>query len=827
MKFNFRKISAIFASAVMLGSIMGIAAAAAFPTDFTSATPAIVYGASADPMDQTQASSISTYLAGKIPSAGGAPTGESVLIAKSSDKFNMGDIMSSLQTTLDYEDLPTLLAKGTYVASDNDEFKYEQKITLGNAALTHFRDSDYETLAGLASNTPVVGFKVNSSEFILNYTLDFTSDAESDIVSSEMDDLEGSDMPLFGKTYYISDFDLGTTTNYFGKIDLLDSAEIGNVAQGETATVAGKQVTIDWIDNNEVVFMVDGQRVPSSGKLLKGGSSKLSDGSYLGVRDISKLEVSGELGSASFSIGSGKLEIPASTATGNEIKLNDVAVKGIKAWVYMASGNTSTLAKLNKIEIEWRAEEEMFLTSDSELVIPGFGGLKFTMNDLVKTSEEKIIIQKSDDTSIQVTMPMKDGDVSFNILYANATGDFVGIGKANDDRLATSGNNTLYYIEKLSGADYNTAFIASYNTTTQSESYLLKTSIAYDSTSLRDEVKISKKTSDGWVVACEDKTNNDDCTIGDITLTILNVSDETAGNETVTLKAGSKVSFHTAFTKGGLMIYLPYTVNATLGGAGSIVVDVNQSLTAHGVLDFWNYSTSTFAGQGVDTYYLNFDSEDKDDTIAAGSAFNLTIDDSSNKLLVTQVSGSGTGGAHGLEIGSSSGTYEAHIGGDTDPRILHYTKSDNDDYAEVYSTAGNSEVYAEVFVTESASTVGAAGSMVFTDAQKSSWQDKNVILVGGSCINSATATALGVAYGTCESAFTTATGAGTGQYIIQSVGNAFTSGKIALVVAGYNKEDTAAGASKLIGQPTDIDTTAGNKYLGIVGVAGASTISKV
>ena len=600
-----------------------------------------------------------------------------------------------------------------------------------------------------------------------------------------------------------------------GDLTLLDSAETGTVAEGETTTVAGHEVSINWMDSDEVKFVVDG--VLEDAKLTAGSSRKLSDGSYLGVRDVSKLEVSGEIGTTSFSIGSGKLKI----VSGSEIELNDVSVDGVYGYVYNDStGGSTTVQKVDKITIEWKADEEMFLTADSELVMPGFGGLKFTMNDLVRPTEEKVTVAKDTDSSIEVTMPIKDGDVSFNLLYANATGDFEGIGKASDDRLATSNNNSLVYFEKHSGTDYHKMFIASYNTTTQAESYLLKASIAYDSTNGRDEVKISKKTPSGWVIVCEDKTNADDCSIGDVTLTVVNVSDEPLGNESVTLSAGSKVSFHTIFTRGGLMMYLPFeqdsgtypipTGGINVSGDTVIIAGGGKSISEDNV---WNNS------DGFNTYSLYFDAEDKDDTIASGNAFNFTIDDNSdNALEVTKLGGTGTGGTHGLEQGTDTAIYEAHIGGDVDPFVLHYTKPD-EDWVEVYYATGNSETYAEVYVAEESASItsittasGSAslGEVLVKDSEVSSVSSKNLIVVGGSCINSAAATLIGGAK--CTTDFTTATGIGSGQFLIQSFGNAYTTGKIALLVAGYAAADTVNAVTYL--RTKTVDTTAGRKYKG-------------
>lgn len=823
MKFNFKKIVALGTSALMTVSGIGFAAAANYPNPFVvggTADIAIVYGTGegVSALDIVEASNLQANLQTFMTGTSGGTSstvsgGQGVIIRKSSDNFNLGDKMSDLKTSLDYEDLPTLLAKGTYIAGDHDEYKYEQKINLGNGVLTHFQDSDYETLAKLDTKTPVIGFKINSSEFVINYTIDFLTDAESDIVSSELDDIEGSDLHLFGKTYYVSDFDTtGVTTaggsnNYLGKLTLLDSAEIGSVAEGESVTVAGHEVSINWIDNNEVVFTVDGERAPASGKLVKGDSYKLTGGSYLGVRDVSKLEVSGEVGSASFSIGSGKVEI----LTGSEVELNDETVDGVRGYVYNSSGGTSTVAKLDKIVIEWKADEEAFLTPKSELTVPGFGGIKFTMNDIVRPTEEKVTVIKDTDTTMKVTMPLKDGDATIDILYSNTTG-FIGLGKAADERLATSANDTLLFYEKHSGADYHKYFIASYNTTTQAESYLLKAKVSEDTTNARNETNIEKYvgSTNSWTTVCEEKVAGDECTIGNVVLNVKAVHYKSGGNETAEFTAGSKVSFHTAFTAGGLIIYLPYTANGTAeGSAGNGAVKVGRIAgTASNLGE--NFNESSTAGHGFDTFYLYMDGEDKDDTIAGGTEFYLTINDNSNdRMEVTQLNGAGSGGGHGLEVGTSSQTYEAYIGGDTTPRVLHYTKPD-EDWAEVYYPTGDSETYAEVYVAEQGATVTSTttttgttslGEVLVKDSEVSSVSTKNLIVVGGSCINSAAANLVGGAY--CGAEFTTATGVGSGQYLIKSYTGKYSAGKIALLVAGYDVADTVNAAKYLRTQTVD------------------------
>ena len=811
MKFNFRKVSAIASSVLMLGFTAGIAAAATFPAPFSSSTASgvgIVSGTGAGVDDSVATSSIANYLATMVRTTGGVPTGgDSVLLAKTSDNLNLGDNWGVFTGTVDKDELTTLLADGTYIADDNDEFDFEQKIKLGTPTLTHFRDSDYEGLVGLTTKTPVVGFKLSSNTFVLNYTLDFIQDAESDVVSGDLDDIEGSDVTLFGKNFYVSDAKNGTAAGNFGKWTLLDSAVTSTVNEGETVSVSvgttTYQVSLEFIGSSTVKFNVNGE---ITNTLSAGQTFRLTDNAYIGVREINTQDYAGGIKNTEFSIGSGKLELTHDA----DIKLNDDTLQGVKALLYKGT-YSDAVAKVDKIVIQWTTDEEEFITPETELEMPGFGGVKFTMADFVRQDEDKVEIQTDGDDSISMTLPIRDGTVSFNLLFSTANtagGNFTGLGKAADERLATSNNNTIQFFEKKDSADYHRWFVASYNTTSQAESYLLRAQVIKDTTNNRNETTIQKHTGTAWVDACVERIDTNTCDIGLVSLNIGRIHHNST-TEYAIITSGADTHFNTIYTKGGLRIYLPYEAVNTSTAQGAI------NLTAQ----------NGTAGHSADSWYLFMDGEDKDDNIASGTEFNLTIDSTTgtgNPLQVSQVSFAGTGGPNGLEMGDTR-TYETYIVDDVAPRILHFTTGD-EDTAEVYYPMGDSESFATVFLTEiGAALTGTAGNMVFTDAEKSSWQDRDVVLVGGSCINSATAEALGATFPTCATAWEAATGVGSGQFLIQSVGNAFSSGKIALVVAGYAKADTAAASSRLVNQPETIDTTAGNKYIYAAGVAGTST----
>ncbi|KKK97469.1 hypothetical protein LCGC14_2652470, partial [marine sediment metagenome] len=96
-----------------------------------------------------------------------------------------------------------------------------------------------------------------------------------------------------------------------------------------------------------------------------------------------------------------------------------------------------------------------------------------------------------------------------------------------------------------------------------------------------------------------------------------------------------------------------------------------------------------------------------------------------------------------------------------------------------------------------------------TDSIASTGSDKNIIVVGGPCINTVAAQLLGGK--TCGSGFTNATNVGSGQALIQVFANPFNSNGKAILVAGYEAADTTRGVNYL--KSNSIDLTIGNKII--------------
>lgn len=272
----------------------------------------------------------------------------------------------------------------------------------------------------------------------------------------------------------------------------------------------------------------------------------------------------------------------------------------------------------------------------------------------------------------------------------------------------------------------------------------------------------------------------------------------------VDMSINSGGSFHELYTAEGLKVFLPYFAAPTDTAEGSLNYTNNSLGVAHLWVDAGIFNGSI--GSTASGYLVYFDEEDKDGNIAGGKKFNVTLAESgtTNKIHVSAV-GVNTGADSGYEIDDSD-DYENRVVSDLATKTLYKTGADQDTIVITYH---GDQAYADVYVTAPETTVGApeVGTMVVTDAETSKMTSKNLIVVGGSCINSVAADLLGEA--ACGEAFTAKTGVGADQFLIQSFAK---DGKVAVLVAGYEAADTTKAATYLMNEA--VDTTVGKKYTG-------------
>ncbi|HQC60821.1 MAG TPA: hypothetical protein PLA60_00445, partial [Candidatus Pacearchaeota archaeon] len=379
MKFNFRKISAIAASALMTGMTMGVAAAANYPAPFVSggvANVAVVYGTGAgvSSLDLVQANNIQDSLA-KFVSGGSVVVegGESFVLEKASKKFHLGNSLTTIYSSLDDGELKNFLADGTYKDGDVDE-DYEQTITLSNKDLKLFSDREYN------NKEPTFGFVWNSGTKILEYKIKF----DSEIPWGEINE---TDIPIMDKTFYV-------ISAKKGEMVILDSAEKVVLAEGDSVTVGGKTVSIQYIEQNAVKFNVDGQRTKTLGDH---DFAKLSDGSYIVANDVMFASKESGISKVEFSIGAGQLTL----SHGQEIESNKNAIDGLKV-VFNEGGDSAT--GLTALTLEWYADDKTFLTEENALTMPApFDSIRLVFDGLnFPSSSEKITIEPGDTLTIDM-----------------------------------------------------------------------------------------------------------------------------------------------------------------------------------------------------------------------------------------------------------------------------------------------------------------------------------------------------------------------------------------------------------------------------------------
>ncbi len=136
--------------------------------------------------------------------------------------------------------------------------------------------------------------------------------------------------------------------------------------------------------------------------------------------------------------------------------------------------------------------------------------------------------------------------------------------------------------------------------------------------------------------------------------------------------------------------------------------------------------------------------------------------------------------------------------------IINFDAGDSDQVKATISYP-DEQIFSQIYIAENSAVItpgktGAGGGqiLIVKDSEVTSVASKNLIVVGGSCINTVAAKILGSDSPLCTSDFTEKTGAGAGQYVIQTVKSPYSDDKVATLVAGYEAADTENAVKKLL-----------------------------
>lgn len=776
MKLNFKKISAVLGSFVMTGATLGFAAAAAYPAPFVqsgTANVAIVYGTGqgVSSLDMVQAqniqNSLATYVTGGSTSVDG---GESFMLDKSSNHFNFANALNAVYATLD-EDQMDFLDKGTYDDGSVDE-TFEQKITLSTKALTLFSDTDYN------SKEPTVGFHWTNGQSILEYEFNLDDDVNYTL-------MVGTDMPLLGNSYYV----LAASAT---QIDILDTANSQVMNEGETVTVEldGTSYTVSVAVYSDSTgsyarFIVNGE---TAEKLYAGQFDEISNDVYIVAKSVDYVSKDTGTSQVEFSLGKGKIEL----IDGEEAELNNEDIDGLN--VIITDGSSTSF--LDTLTLNWTSDKDTFLTEEDSIAMPGFGVIQLVFGGLETPADSEMISLANGDT---LTLEMESYDLPLihyetGALASTTLGEEDNLLKAAADSYTYTelgfNNNTFVWWKGLTNATANVTVLGGQQTVVSASAINLSETNRFIATRITTELSdvetlyyelnnIDIDDQDTFTVQLDDQLGNNDLVFESIGDT------DDAGDVTVTLVGFSSDNLSAIFTFA----------------AGADTITYNKAVSEKGlVVTFPTSATDAVNDVGA---LINFTEMDKDDDLSEGYMFTATVKNTSNNRLHVST--------HNLTAYDEEESDEHYIGyvpSDLASKLTFDTNADEYEFEVEYF---GQEVTADVQVVaggEVSSTSG-LGNVLVMDSEVSSVSSKNLVIVGGSCINSAAATALGVSEHTCGAQFTSATGVSAGQFLIKGVQDAFSTGKLALVVAGYETADTQNAATYLVNR--DVDTASSYK----------------
>jgi len=838
--FKFKKIAAVLTSAVMLSSTMGFAMAASYPLPFVTAGTAdvaVVYGDAGAMSDLTAAIDIQQSLGALVTGTSGGDTsdtisGEVAALFSDSSRIYVNDTLDTaiqVVTKSATSGLPNALADSTI--SGNVDATISQNIEVGRFPQITFEKQP------TSSDDPVVALKLSTtarSQHAYNLTATFSKS-----INFTHADTEGQSFSMFGQS-----FTIGSATDTTD-IVLLKSAEkvsLSSDSPSAQVTVSGSEYTIELItasDTSATVSVTDSSGVSASAEINEAASKKVN-GIEIAITSSDENNIKYVA-----TIIAGSEKITLTDASEVKVGSSDTSIDGTD--VNFHGGTTGAMSKLT-ISIGAADGDEDALKPGESLVDPIFGSIKLDFAGLniaddstdareditiSNAGQDKLEVKFADHTGNEKTIQyiiagggsrntsLQYGDAGQNIsvfekeiLHEN---DYVVIGNENTGHLlkltnANNGSSGLGsdkadFTDVFTGDTYSTVWSseASGTLTVGGKSYAVTLE---GGASISDALyNVTVSDNDGAAIAVIYPTiqTSKGANLAFYEPVTINVSGWDRGTtDLTTLKFpdGDGYTSATFSYKLGNISLDAWATNMSFAAANSTLLTVGK-LT-------YNISMTSTAGDSVNVRLLGVDK-----TVLENPAIVVfeEKDDGSNyhALIITTEIGGNDGDGMGIT------DVERTWGGDlvydsvttaTDSKItkeidrygtiVTTDTTDSDQLTAVISYPDeqiNAKLYmAEVSASITPGTVGVAGGggqvFIVKDKEVNSVSGKNLIVVGGSCINEAAAKILGSEAPICGADFTTKTEVGANQYIIKTVKSPYNDAKVAMLVAGFEAADT-------------------------------------
>ena len=841
MRKTFKKILTILGGALMIGSTIGMAAAVNYPAPFGVGNTAIVYGSQLDAASATEISNNLGLLAGS-----GQVTVDDTAISLSSGstKVWLNTSMNTAKTVLTKSDLPAVLDDFTF--SGNVESKMTSTLSIGTNKVTFAKQP--------TSNVdPVIGITMGSSKTDPLYNLSVSMPA----VAFNNSLSEGESITLFGNQFVVSTATDATSLVLFSSAEEVELSVGGTNPSTKTVTIGGVSYEIGLVTGSSTTSATIS--VNGVSKQVNAGSSKKISGVDIALKSVTESTALSKI-DATILVGSEKITLTDGTSV---LKGSDD--DPVDGTYVRLTGGVNALTAINIAVFAPTTSEDAILAGET-FTDPVFGGFSLVFKELnvplTSADRDAIVIDRSGDKGMSLSFTdANSNEASFDFVY-NASTTF--LGDSSSYRIAVREGATLYQsnyttigneeyghllqltrIYNFTGTDFTKDAVTfkdvitddTYNmdATSEGEGRLTisgrQYTVTYKGTGETGTVTLKYPTSEsastGWVMFPTIETKGG-ALIGFYEPQTINMSNMAGG----TTSATTTLVFpdgdgYTSFTATGLTnstgLHTNWTIDSTIiytgtnPGNGAVFAD--QSLTV-GQL---TYSINGTTSNNQTKVYLNNPSTGVQINGPAIVIFEGKNNSNLYNTIVIDVeansAGSSTDPVGVNDVYFTSGVWDS-VSLQSDSDISQSVDTFGTLVIEDGNTASQKvvtinypeeQVYADLYVASSGAVIsdGSIGAPVILDSEVStSGADKNLIVVGGSCVNTLAAELLTSGAASCEGAFTTATGVSAGQYLIQSFSR---SGKIATVIAGYDVTDTAKAADHLINLKPSTDVATGKK----------------
>jgi len=855
----FKKIASVFASAVMLGSTMGVALAANYPAPFVSggsANAAIVYGSNAAATDLGAAINIQTNLNSRVTSTSGTTATASgdgaVNLATSSQRVYINDSLNVARTVLTKDHLPTLLADGSAYDNAGTEYKYTQTVVPGQTARkVAFSKSSESIDPALMID---LGYQGKSGP-VYNYTLTFSKAlnvTNTDVIGT-------AEISLLGKEYTIGANSDGDTLYLYG------SGETTSVDEGETATVTvdGKDHSLTLVGTSSTTaatIEVDG----TSRSVTKGNSYKFADGFEIYFKDLFHATKTGTLSRVELLVGSQTLHLQDGQAV--RIGADDTTILGTNAEI--TAGSVAG-GDITKIEISQAAESSLgdYLKAGQVYTDRVFDNLVLDFAGAIPSLEsdtrDSIHIDTDNAVAARATFTTAHAEgEEYTLTYARDSDNTANTALAridlaydNDLNISVQENDTVRVNQYLMANDNDEGRIlqvVSIGAGTNTNDYTLVRDVI-TGVDYRFETGVTNKTTSpksigGAQYYIHTDPSNADSAIWTAQITwgagasaadfgtqrTLFPRIKLANGEWIAFLTQTTVANGTTFSLPGQFLLSDYKSGSVLTPS---LLNNSDTVTSYGNIGYnvsWGENSSTGSTSGtLDTVQLG--GVDCIFNTTSGPAILImeekTLDDSNGHGICIPLATQGTnpkmpaiGGpifSDGYVVSNSlvtlqSNTYKSQAV-DRYGTWVERDTSSGTNYA-VTIKYPDEQMYADVFfraagVEVTPGSEGSSGSgnvVIVKDTEVSSVQDRNLIVIGGSCVNTVARRLVDpdATSPICGADFTAQTSVGAGQYLLKSMESPYNSDRIAMLVAGYEAPQTVTAAEKLKeGHATDVGTS--------------------